>query len=127
MAEKNPSDVVRSFCSTWATGDIGRLMWFFADDAVYHNIPMAPVTGKDAIKATIEGFSASASKIVFEMKNLAADGNIVFTERDDVFTMEHGTVSLPVAGVFEINGDGKIAAWRDYFDLNQFTSQLPGS
>jgi limonene-1,2-epoxide hydrolase len=26
---------------------------------------------------------------------------------------------VPVAGVFEIE-DGKIKAWRDYFDLQQF-------
>jgi limonene-1,2-epoxide hydrolase len=27
-------------------------------------------------------------------------------------------------GAFEVSND-KIAAWRDYFDLNQFMSQLP--
>jgi limonene-1,2-epoxide hydrolase len=31
---------------------------------------------------------------------------------------------LPVMGVFEVNNDGKITAWRDYFDMNQFTSQM---
>ena len=34
------------------------------------------------------------------------------------------TIELPVMGTFE-GVDGKIAAWRDYFDLNQFMSQLP--
>jgi hypothetical protein len=28
------------------------------------------------------------------------------------------TVEIPVMGTFEIR-DGKIAVWRDYFDLNQ--------
>ena len=27
-------------------------------------------------------------------------------------------------GTFEVNADGKITAWRDYFDLNQFMSQM---
>jgi limonene-1,2-epoxide hydrolase len=27
-------------------------------------------------------------------------------------------------GTFEVSGD-KITAWRDYFDLNQFMSQIP--
>ena len=31
-------------------------MALFAEDAVYHNMPMAPAEGKDAIRATIEGF-----------------------------------------------------------------------
>jgi limonene-1,2-epoxide hydrolase len=28
-------------------------------------------------------------------------------------------------GTFEV-ANGKIAAWRDYFDMNQFMSQLSG-
>ena len=27
-------------------------------------------------------------------------------------------------GAFEITPEGKIRAWRDYFDMQQFTSQL---
>ncbi len=33
--------------------------------------------------------------------------------------------SCPVMGTFEVK-DGKIAAWRDYFDLNMYMSQLQG-
>jgi limonene-1,2-epoxide hydrolase len=57
------------------------------------------------------------------MLNLAASGDVVFTERVDVFTYPDNTVELPVAGVFEVR-DGKIAAWRDYFDVNMFMSQM---
>jgi limonene-1,2-epoxide hydrolase len=123
MAE--PIDIVRDFCDSWAKGDLDVIVSFFTDDAVYHNIPVAPVTGKDAIKATIAGFTTGVESVVFETHRIAAAGDVVFTERDDIFTFQNGTrVSLPVAGVFEVR-DGKIAAWRDYFDMNQFTSQLP--
>ena len=44
---------------------------------------------------------------------------------DDVFRMPGTTIELPVMGTFEVR-DGKIAAWRDYFDLNQFMSQMSG-
>jgi len=50
-------------------------------------------------------------------------GNLVFTERVDRFTMNGRTVALPVAGVFEIR-DGKIAAWRDYFDFATWQRQV---
>jgi limonene-1,2-epoxide hydrolase len=33
-------------------------------------------------------------------------------------------VSVPCMGVFELR-DGRIAAWRDYWDLGQFERQLP--
>ena len=50
----------------------------------------------------------------------------VMTERVDVFTFVNGRIALPVSGTFEVR-DGKIVAWRDYFDMNQFVSQLPKS
>jgi limonene-1,2-epoxide hydrolase len=38
--------------------------------------------------------------------------------------MSHGKdVAVPVMGTFEIS-DGKISAWRDYFDLATFASQM---
>ncbi len=39
-------------------------------------------------------------------------------------TYQNGEV-WHLVGIFEIR-DGKIAAWRDYFDLNQFMSQMGG-
>jgi limonene-1,2-epoxide hydrolase len=27
-------------------------------------------------------------------------------------------------GTFEVNAEGRISAWRDYFDMNQFLSQM---
>lgn len=121
-----PIDVVRRFCEAWSDLDVDTLMTFFTDDAVYHNMPIAPVTGRDAIRATIEGFAGGAEHIEFRILAAVSDGPLVFTERVDVFTMPGVTVELPVAGVFELK-DGRIAAWRDYFDLNQFMSQLPAA
>ena len=47
----------------------------------------------------------------------------MLTERVDVFTLAGKSFELPVMGTFEIS-DGKISAWRDYFDLNQFISRM---
>ncbi|HEV3226606.1 MAG TPA: limonene-1,2-epoxide hydrolase family protein [Acidimicrobiales bacterium] len=120
----DPIDVVRDFCETWAKGDLDAIMAFFADDAVYHNIPIAPVSGTDAIRGTIAGFTTGVDTIEFRVHHIAAAGNVVLTERVDAFVTPTVTIELPVMGTFEVV-DGKIAAWRDYFDLNQFMSQLP--
>jgi hypothetical protein len=38
--------------------------------------------------------------------------------------LDQGTaVSLPMMGVIEVH-EGVITAWRDYFDLSQFTLQI---
>jgi len=119
-----PIDVVREFCALWEKGDLDAIVESFTDDAVYHNIPVAPVTGKDAIRATIAGFTGGVDTIEFRVLNISADGNVVLTERVDAFITSTVTIELPVMGTFEVKGD-KIAAWRDYFDMNQFMSQLP--
>ena len=50
---------------------------------------------------------------------IALDG-----KRVDIFEKEDGgEIELPVLGIFEFEGD-KIAKWREYFDLNQFMSQM---
>ena len=124
MSDEQPIDTVRRFCEAWGTKDLDEIIGFFSDDAVYHNIPLAPVVGPDQIRATIEGFSGGVEQILFRVDNIAADGGTVLTERHDIFTFANGEIDLPVMGTFEVR-DGKITAWRDYFDMNQFMSQMP--
>lgn len=115
--------IVRDFCAAWARRDIDELVGYFTEDAIYHNIPTDPAQGYDAIRGVLMLFVPMASGLEFEIKHLAADGDIVFTERVDHFQLRNGKVSIPVAGIFEVC-DGKIAAWRDYFDMQQFMTQL---
>jgi len=121
-SDASPIDVVGRFCASWVEGDVDVIMAFLTDDAVYHNIPLDPVSGADAIRATISGFLAGVEKLEFVVHHIAADGPVVLTERTDVFVTAGGRIDLPVMGTFEVR-DGRIAAWRDYFDLNQFLSQ----
>lgn len=118
-----PSEVVAEFIASWPGGDPARLASFFSDDAVYHNMPLDPINGRAAIEATFASFMTMADRIEFETVRTAVEGNVVMTERVDRFISAARTVFLPVMGVFEVT-DGKITAWRDYFDLAQFTSQM---
>jgi limonene-1,2-epoxide hydrolase len=116
--------VVTDFCNAWPRKNVDELLGFFTDDAVYHNIPMEPARGKAAIRAVINTFLPMAKSVQFKVLKSAAAGNVVFNERVDVFDLGNGkTISLPVAGVFEVSG-GKIAAWRDYFDMAMYTKQM---
>jgi limonene-1,2-epoxide hydrolase len=123
VATETPIDIVRRFCTAWSNINADELAEYFTDDAVYHNIPIAPVTGRDTIKSTIAGFTGGVEKIEFRLRNIVADGPIVLTERVDVFVLPQGAIELPVMGTFEVR-DGKIAAWRDYFDMKQFMDQM---
>jgi limonene-1,2-epoxide hydrolase len=119
-----PIEIVTQFCDEIAAGDPAKAAAFFSDDAVYHNIPLDPVNGRDAIGTTIASFFGMADKVWFDTLHIVADGPIVLTERIDHFMMGGRDIALPVMGTFEVNAEGKITAWRDYFDMNQFTSQM---
>jgi len=101
--------------------DLEKIINFFEKDAVYHNIPIAPSKGKEAIRATLAGFLDPDGAAKFVVNALACDGSTVLTERVDYLTIGGKQVSLPVMGAFEVTDDGKISAWRDYFDMGDFT------
>ncbi len=113
---------IRDFCNAWSRRDIDELLGYFAPDAVYHNMPLEPLRGRDAIRSTIEMFMTPAERVEFETLAIASANDVVFTERVDHFTIMGRKISLPVAGVFEVR-NGKIAAWRDYFDLQTWLKQ----
>jgi limonene-1,2-epoxide hydrolase len=117
--------IVRDFCSAWSRRDPDELLRYFADHAVYHNIPMPAVTGKAAIGEVFKLFVPPSEKIEWEMVNVAESGDIVFTERVDRFVMGGRTIELPVAGVFELE-DGLITAWRDYCDMATWQRHTTG-
>jgi len=119
----NNEQIVRDFCAAWGRRDIDELLTFFTEDAVYHNMPMDAVQGTEQIRNVLQMFVPMAREIEFIVHKITSDGDVVFTERTDRFVMGDKSLELPVAGVFEIE-DGKIAAWRDYFDMNTFMSLL---
>jgi limonene-1,2-epoxide hydrolase len=119
---------VRRFCAAWSDNmGAAELAAFFAKDAVYHNIPLAPVTDREDIANTIASVlrpgPPGIEGIDFRVINIAANGPVVMTERVDVFKLPDKSFELPVVGTFEVSG-GKINAWRDYFDMSQFTSRM---
>jgi limonene-1,2-epoxide hydrolase len=83
---ESPIDVVHRFCAAWSDNvGTAELAAFFTDDAIYHNIPLAPVNGREAIANNISSFirpcAPGVESIQFRVFNIAANGPIVMTER----------------------------------------------
>ena len=117
-------DVVRELIAAFNANDVDRVLGFFAPEAVYHNVPVQPVTGTAAIRAVLAGFMGMASRIDWVVRQLAETAQgVVLTERLDRFLVKDCWIELPVMGAFEVR-DGRITAWRDYFDMKQFQEQL---
>jgi limonene-1,2-epoxide hydrolase len=119
----DPKQVVSDFFDAWAALDKERILDAFTEDAVYHNMPLPPAKGKTAIAGVLDMvFAQGADGIRFDTKHIVAEGDVVLTERVDYFTKGEKVIVLEVMGTFELR-DGKIAAWRDYFDLGRWTKQ----
>src|SRR5437016_12228022 len=101
---RDPETVVREFCAAWSRRNVDELLAYFTADAVYHNMPVAPVTGHDGIRELLNMFAPAAETAEFEVLAIASRGSLVFPERVDRFTMNGRKVALPVAGNF---------VWRD--------------
>jgi limonene-1,2-epoxide hydrolase len=107
--------LVRAFMAAWERRDSDFILDCFADDAVYHSVPLTPIVGKAAIAAWVQEF-ADVRPGRLEIHHQVASGDVVMNERTDYITLNGKPVTLPICGVFEIQ-DGRIRAWREYFDL----------
>jgi limonene-1,2-epoxide hydrolase len=117
-------DQVRSFIEAWNARDLQRIGALMADDIFYHNIPLEPIRGRETVCAAFAPLIDACSEIDWRVHHIGegADG-VVLTERTDDFVRDGKRLSVRVMGAFELK-DGLIIAWRDYFDLGQYQSQL---
>jgi limonene-1,2-epoxide hydrolase len=122
-----PADIVRTFLGMWETpGGIEKsLRDYFTPGTVYENVGMSTTTGPDEASAVFAGFSAALGMRTMWVENLhvAAMGDTVLTERIDHVRDEAGKtlMSIRVMGAFDVK-QGKIVAWRDYFDTAGFAA-----
>ena len=118
------NEIVTRFCESFEKGDLDETLSYLSEDCRYHNIPMEPVEGKESIRKTLESFGPLLGTLRFETLHQVASGNVVMNERVDHFTPPGAKpFGLQVTGIFEVT-NGKISAWRDYFDLRQFETAL---
>ena len=119
--ERNAA-AARRVCDAWPTLTLDAWRALFAPKAVYRNIPMPGDTiGPDAIHEFLRG-ALTVYEVKCDTLSVVADERRVAIARLEHFHQKDGKrdFDLPVLGVFELE-NGKITAWRDYFDLKTFT------
>ncbi len=119
-----PLEVVHAFMAAAEKRDYDAAMELLSDDIEYQNMPLPPVHGKAAVRETLEALLALCTDSEWVVHRELASGDLVMNERTDRFEMGGKWVDLPVAGVFELR-DGRIALWRDYFDLPTIMNEMP--
>jgi limonene-1,2-epoxide hydrolase len=117
-----PEQTVRAFIDAFRVAwpsNFDAALAPLAEDASYQiTVPtIAPITGRAAIKSELLRMKAKVAKQRHVMKNVAASGNVVFTERVDSSWRNGHWVDIPLVAVFELNERGEIATWREFLDL----------
>jgi limonene-1,2-epoxide hydrolase len=116
--------VVDEFIAAVEAKDITAAASLLAENVSYENMPMQPIVGRSNVEAALNGFLSIATRVEWPVHRQLVSGNTVMNERLDRFEIGTGWLELPVAGVFEVDDEGFISLWRDYFDLGQYTQQL---
>lgn len=120
-----PQQTVEAFIGHWNACDIDAMLALCAPEIVYHNIPMEPVHGTAAMREMVGGFLADIASCDWQTHAIAANGNTVLTERTDAFNFKDGRrAAVRVMGTFEVDANGHISAWRDYFDMAEFVREF---
>jgi limonene-1,2-epoxide hydrolase len=120
-----PQQTVEAFIGHWNACDIDAMLALCAQGIVYHNIPMEPVHGTAAMREMVAGFLADIASCDWQTHAIAASGNTVLTERTDAFNFKDGRrAAVRVMGTFEIDANGLIIGWRDYFDMAEFVREF---
>jgi len=121
MVAAEAEQVVDRFLAAWERADVEELLAFFANDAVWQPGPMKAAVGKHALREALAEWLHGTPGVRAQVHHTVSDGAMVMHERTDHFTFRSKATATPVAAAFEID-NGKIKAWREYFDMSPFIS-----
>lgn len=124
----DPIEAVKQFFAAMDTTSLDdaakALESLVTDDFVWENSGLPTVNGPQGGADFLRYFGTVLPMVGIKVDwiAVAAAGNVVVTERVDHMVDAEGNklLSLPLAGTLEVAEDGKIKAWRDYFDPRPF-------
>lgn len=118
-----PIETITAFIAAWGEYDLEKIYSFMAEDIEWTDVPLSTVKGMEQVLAKMDRFP-DVEACGFETHNIAANGNVVLTERTDWFEMKGRRRTIRVMGTFELDDTGKIVKWRDYFDSVEFVREF---
>ena len=115
--------VVTALIRACESRDLDAVCALVTDDIEYDNVPVGAVHGPDGVRSVLSGgVTQAATEVQWVVHRQVVDGDTVMNERTDRFLVDGRWVEIPIAAVFEVR-DGRVALWRDYFDLETYRRQ----
>ncbi|PRC42669.1 limonene-1,2-epoxide hydrolase [Mycobacterium sp. ITM-2017-0098] len=124
------ADTVQKFLFALADEDFDTFESLAAPELIWQNVGLPSIRGRRRILKLLRGgegkfgFAVKFHRVVGSDEQPGAGGTVL-TERTDAIILGPVRLQFWVCGVFEINEDGQITLWRDYFDLFDFMVKAP--
>jgi limonene-1,2-epoxide hydrolase len=125
--------IVDRFLKTLLSGSVDEAVQYMSEDVIFENVPQEEpsrvVVGREAVANRLRPLFTVAKKVQWDIILQIEQGDHVFNERLDRMWFEPGTfpkgdyVHWPVVGRWDVK-NGLITLWRDYYELDQTSSQL---
>ena len=117
------TDLINSYYAAWVRDDLEAVLALCTDDLVAVNVPIGPVHGKQAVREFLTKFGRGMQQKHYAVERLIESGDSAMVEGVEHYVKDGKSVSLPYMSRFGFR-DGRIAEWRDYFDLQTVLRQL---
>src|SRR4051794_3367819 len=114
-AAPKAGDVVTGFLHALEAGDVDDAIELLAPDAVWINVTLPSVRGRDRIERLCRLGLKGGGHFRVHFHHVVSDGNVVLTDRMDALGRGRFEQRFWVYGRFEVE-NGRIKVWRDSFD-----------
>ena len=122
------AEIVEAFFEAIYRLDFHAAVEFLTEDASYHDLPLPtdPTVGKDAIRRKLDFMIAGGvTGMDYAIRHILGGDDAVLVERTETWHFPSGAApTLRVMCAIELD-DGKIAAWREYWNGDELMSQMP--
>lgn len=117
--DQDASTTVREFFNAMELGAVSEALELVHPDIVWKNTSLPDVRGFDRVAKLLRGLNRDQFGFAAEMHHIAAQGDIVLTDRTDILRFGPVRISFWVTGTFELR-DGRIILWHDHFSWENF-------
>ncbi|MEU4807843.1 limonene-1,2-epoxide hydrolase family protein [Nocardia fluminea] len=106
--------IVREFFNALELSAVDESLDLLDPAIVWKNASLPTVRGKNRVAALLRGLDRPKLGFSAEIHHIAADGDIVLTDRTDYLHVGPVRIGFWVSGTFELR-EGRIVLWDDHF------------
>lgn len=123
MSQSSHADTIRRYYAAWVADDVDGVLALCTDDVVGGVMPGRDLHGKPEVERFLRKFGAGMADKRYEFHAIIVEGDTGMLEGIEHYRKDGKPVSTPFMTVFRFR-DGRIASWRDYFDMASLLKQL---